>query len=55
MHIGKDIPEHKKVEMYVDGWKMREVIETNIEQNDNEHIETIEEETLDGTRNGRNF
>ena len=35
MHIGKDIPEHKKMEMYVDGWKMREVTETNIETNDN--------------------
>ena len=25
MHIGKNIPEHKKMKFYVDGWEMKEI------------------------------
>ena len=29
MHIGKDIPKHKKMDLYVDGWFMKETENTN--------------------------
>ena len=29
MHIGKNIPDHKKMELYVDNWKMHEVESTS--------------------------
>ena len=46
MYIGKDIPKHKRTEMYVDGWKMKEVKETNLGSNENEN--ELEEEKFEG-------
>ena len=32
MHIGKDIPKHKKTDLYVDGWLMKETENTNTKE-----------------------
>ena len=39
MHIGKNIPEHKKTDLFVDGWLMEEIENTNT--NTNESKETF--------------
>ena len=41
MHIGKNIPDHKKVGLFVDKWKMQEVQSVNT-------WEKLQEETHDG-------
>ena len=35
LYVGKDIPVHKKIELFVDGWKMQEVQNHHTGKNEN--------------------
>ena len=44
MHIGKNIPDHKKMEFYVDNWKMKEVDSTTTNSKEEKDIFDGEED-----------
>ena len=50
MHIGKNVPKHKKAQFYVDGWIMKEI--ENLETNMKESTETFNgEENIEEAEN----
>ena len=38
MHIGKKIQEHKKMDFYVDNWKMKEIEDINTNTKEEEEV-----------------